>query len=120
MRDEMAPSEVERLVEGPDPRYSFPMPAWFYILRLRSGALYVGATTNLSQLNADHRSGRAWRTTRHDPPVALIYSEALPTFSDARQRESQIKRRSQAKKKALAAGDRTVLRNLPLSHDQGA
>lgn len=104
----MAPSRVEGR-----------MSAWFYILRLRSGALYVGATTDIDQRYADHGSGRACRSTRLDPPVALIYAEELPTFSDARQREAQVKRWSRAKKEALVDGDRAVLRSLARSHDHG-
>jgi hypothetical protein len=34
------------------------MSAWFYILRLKSGALYVGATADLNQRYKDHCSGR--------------------------------------------------------------
>jgi putative endonuclease len=73
------------------------MAAWFYILRLKSGALYVGATTDLTQRYKDYCSGKACRTTSLDPPVAVIYSEAFETFSDARRRE------------ALARGDLETL-----------
>jgi hypothetical protein len=62
----------------PPSRVEGPISAWFYILRLRSGALYVGATTDIDQRYADHGSGRACRSTRLDPPVALIYAEELP------------------------------------------
>ena len=93
------------------------MPAWFYILRLRTGALYPGATTDLHRRYAEHRSGRACRTTRLDPPVALVYVEELPTFSDARQREAQVKRWSRAKKEALVAGDTTALHRLATSRE---
>jgi len=55
------------------------MPAWFYILRLRSGALYPGATTNLKRSYEEHRDGHACRTTKFDPPCALVYSEETPT-----------------------------------------
>jgi putative endonuclease len=111
----MAPSDVE----GPDPRYFLSMPAWFYILRLQLGALYVGATTKLAQRYADHCAGHACRTTRRDPPEALVYTEELPAFSDARRREAQIKRWSRAKKEALVASDRSALRGLARSHDHG-
>ena len=93
------------------------MSAWFYILRLRSGALYPGATTNLVRRYAEHRSGRACRTTRLDPPVALAYFEELSNFSGARKREAQVKRWSRAKKEALVRGDAASLRRLAVSHD---
>jgi predicted GIY-YIG superfamily endonuclease len=88
------------------------MPAWFYILRLKSGALYIGATTELNQRYKDHCSGKACRTTSLDPPIALLYSEELETFSDARKREAQVKRWSRGKREALASGDFETLHQL--------
>jgi putative endonuclease len=88
------------------------MPAWFYILRLKSRALYIGATTDLDQRYKDHCSGKACRTTNFDPPVALVHSEEFETNLDARRREAQVKRWSRAKKEALVSGDTTKLRKL--------
>ncbi|MCX5866828.1 MAG: GIY-YIG nuclease family protein [Proteobacteria bacterium] len=81
------------------------MPAWFYILRLRSGNIYPGSSANLDQRLSDHFTDKACRTTKIDPPTALVYSEELPTFSDARKREAQVKRWSRSKKEALIAGN---------------
>lgn len=92
------------------------MPAWFYILRLKSGALYIGATTDLDQRYKDHRSGKACRTTNLDPPVGLVYSEELDTYSDARKREAQIKRWSRAKKEALVSASLSKLKALAISN----
>ena len=89
--------------------------AYLYILRLKSGGLYIGATTDLKQRYQDHLKGRACRTTKLDPPVKVAYSESLPTFSDARKREAQIKRWSLAKKEALVGGDMDKLRELSKS-----
>jgi len=91
------------------------MPAWFYILRLQSGSLYPGATTDLKQRYEEHSCGRACKTTALDPPVALVYSEEYETFSNARRREAQVKRWSRAKKEALVSGDLTTLRKLAKS-----
>ncbi len=88
------------------------MSAWFYLLRLRSGRLYPGATTNLQQRLRDHQYGKGGRTTTLDPPVALAYQEQLATFVEARRREAQIKRWTTAKKDALACGKLDVLRQL--------
>ncbi|NLE57202.1 MAG: GIY-YIG nuclease family protein [Planctomycetes bacterium] len=95
------------------------MPAWFYILRLKSGTLYPGATTNLEQRWHDHQSGQACRTTMLDPPTALVRQEQFATFSEARRREAQVKRWSRKKKEALVSGNLTSLRNLAISHDHG-
>jgi predicted GIY-YIG superfamily endonuclease len=94
------------------------MPAWFYILRLRSDTLYPGATENLEERYKAHLNGKACRTTQIDPPVALVYSEDYPTFSEARKREAQIKRWSRAKKEALVSGDLNRLRRLSKSRQK--
>ena len=81
------------------------MPSHFYILRLQSGALYIGATKDLEKRCERHLDGSAGRTTALDPPVALVYSEEHESFSNARKREAQVKRWTRAKKEALVAGD---------------
>ena len=89
-----------------------------YFLRLRSGMLYVGASIDLEQRLDDHVSGQACRTTALDPPFALLRIEVYSTFSDARQREAQLKRWSRPKKEALIRGDLNHLRKLSQSREQ--
>lgn len=91
------------------------MPAWFYILRLKSGELYTGSTTDLDRRFEEHVIGRACRTTKLDPPLKLVYSESLPTFSEVCRREAQIKHWSRAKKEALVSGKLGKLRQLSKS-----
>jgi putative endonuclease len=91
------------------------MPAWFYILRLKSGNLYVGSTTDLENRYEDHRSGRACRTTKFDSPVAIVFYEEFESFSEARHREAQVKRWSRAKKEALVSGNMLKLKALSKS-----
>jgi putative endonuclease len=88
------------------------MSAWLYILSLKSGQLYIGATKDLDQRCREHFGGHACRTTKLDPPLKLIYSETFPTFSEARKREAQIKRWTRDKKEALVSGDRIKLKEL--------
>jgi putative endonuclease len=88
------------------------MPFWLYILRLKSGSLYVGATTNLKKRYKDHCSGKACRTTKLDPPVDIVYTESFESLSGVRNRELQVKRWSRAKKEALIAGDIVKLKEL--------
>ncbi len=57
------------------------MSAWFYILRFRSGSLYIGATTNLEKRYKDHQNRLTGRTTSLDPPVSLVYSEEHEAFA---------------------------------------
>jgi putative endonuclease len=86
-----------------------------YLLRQRSGLLYVGASADLEQRLNDHASGQACRTTALDPPVALRRVEVCSTFSEARQRETQLKRWSRAKKEALIEGNHGALSALSRS-----
>ena len=76
-----------------------------YFLRLRSGTLYIGASKDLEQRLEDHVAGQACRTTQLDSPVAFLRFETFSTFSEARTRESQLKRWTRAKKEALVKGD---------------
>jgi len=91
------------------------MPAWFYVLRLKSGNLYVGAMTDLSKRYEDHCSKKACRTTALDPPIAPVFSERFETFREARLREAQVKRWSRTKKEALISGNLATLKNLAKS-----
>jgi putative endonuclease len=91
------------------------LSAWVYFLRLKSGNLYIGATTNLDQRCKEHFAGKACRTTKIDPPVALVYSEIYETYTDARKREAQVKRWSRAKKEALTSGNMAKLKEISKS-----
>jgi predicted GIY-YIG superfamily endonuclease len=114
-----AARRMEACLSGfPSSCYAPTMSAWFYILRLQSGALYPGATTDLARRWQEHANGTAGRTTRIDPPAALVYREPLATFSDARRREAQVKRWTRAKKEALVAGDTQRLRELAASREE--
>jgi putative endonuclease len=81
--------------------------------------LYVGVSVDLEQRLDDHVSGRACRTTALDPPVARLRVEVCSTFSEARQREAQLKRWSRPKKEALVCGDFDRLRKLSRSRESG-
>ena len=85
-----------------------------YVLRLKSGALYPGATRNLPQRIKAHFGGYACRTTSLDPPMDVVYTEQFETLGQARTRENQLKRWSRAKKEALIQGDLTSLKILSL------
>jgi putative endonuclease len=93
------------------------MPAFLYILRLKSGNLYIGSTLGLEQRLQEHVEGRACYTTCLDPPLTLVYSEKYTTFREARRREDQLKRWTRAKKEALISGDLEILRKLAKSRE---
>ena len=89
-----------------------------YFLRLRSGALYTGASEDLEQRLDDHSSGQACRTTQLDPPASMLRVETYATFSEARAREAQLKRWSRAKKEALLSGELERLHVLSQSRER--
>lgn len=93
------------------------MSAYLYILRLKSGNLYIGTTLNLRQRLQEHFEGRACRTTCLDPPLRPLLSETHETFTEARRREDQIKRWTRAKKEALVSGDFETLKKLAKSRE---
>jgi predicted GIY-YIG superfamily endonuclease len=94
------------------------MPAWLYILRLKSGNLYVGTTMDLDRGCRLHFEGKACRTTKIDPPIALVHSEEFLTNLEARRREAQIKRWSRQKKEALVSENIARLKELSKSREK--
>jgi len=81
-------------------------PAHLYVLRLTSGALYIGVTKDPPRRLTEHfTSHGTGRTTSGDPPAALAYSERHETMHAARIRERQLKHWSRTKKEALISGD---------------
>jgi putative endonuclease len=88
-----------------------------YLLRLRSGCICIGASTDLGQSLLDHASGRACRTTQIDVPAPILWIEVHPIFADARAREAQLEGWTRARKEALVADDLRALRGLARSRD---
>lgn len=74
-----------------------------YLLECRDGTLYCGWTNDLSARLAEHQAGQGARYTRARRPVQLVYSEELPSASDARKREAAIKKLPRPAKLALVA-----------------
>ena len=72
-----------------------------YILRCADGSYYVGTTANLGQRLSDHQHGLGPTYTRTRLPVAIVYSEKLPSLSAARRREKEIKDWRREKKEQL-------------------
>jgi putative endonuclease len=70
-----------------------------YILECSDKTLYVGSTNNLEKRLHEHnelKSGAHYTKIRR--PVVLKYKEELPSLSDARKREAEIKKWSRQKK----------------------
>jgi putative endonuclease len=70
-----------------------------YILECSDKTLYVGSTNNLEKRLREHnelKSGAHYTKIRR--PVLLKYKEELPSLSDARKREAEIKKWTRQKK----------------------
>lgn len=73
-----------------------------YILECTDGTLYIGSTNNLEKRLREHnnlKSGAHYTKIRR--PVTLKYSEPQASLSEARKRESELKKWPRAKKLAL-------------------
>jgi len=106
----------------PEPRRCAPRahdptnlsPSHFiYIVRCADGTLYTGYARDPAAREKVHNEGLGARYTRGRLPVALVYSEAHRSRSDALKREHDVKGWPRARKEALI-GDWTVDR-IPLS-----
>ena len=86
--------------------------SFVYILRCADGTPYVGSTSDVNARVVTHNAGRGPRFTACRRPVTLVYSELFETMDQARERESQLKKWSRAKKEALIAGDLAALKGL--------
>ncbi|KKS84195.1 MAG: hypothetical protein UV60_C0026G0002 [Parcubacteria group bacterium GW2011_GWA2_43_11] len=71
----------------------------FYVYVLvskKDGKLYIGSTNNLKKRFEMHNDGKV-ESTKPRRPFVLVYYEAYADESDARKRESSLKKRGQAK-----------------------
>ena len=86
---------------------------WFvYILRCADGSFYVGETGDLDLRFAEHNRGCAAAHTAQRRPVQLAYAESLDNRALCLKRERQLKRWTRAKKEALIAGNKDLLKSL--------
>lgn len=86
--------------------------AWYtYILLCDGTSYYVGLSGNLGQRLASHKAGHNIGT-KEFADVELVYHETYKTRHEAELRETQLKKWSRAKKKALIEGNLALLRKL--------
>jgi predicted GIY-YIG superfamily endonuclease len=80
---------------------------WYvYIAEARTGAFYVGITTNVTERIEKHNRGDGSRMAMQQGPFILRYqSPPFQSKSEARTREAQIKGWSRAKKQKLIKGE---------------
>lgn len=79
---------------------------WVYMLRCCDQSFYIGHTDNLEARIAQHAQGAFISCyTYKRRPVALVFSEEVPSRIEALQMERKIKGWNRAKKTALIRGD---------------
>lgn len=77
---------------------------YVYLLECGDGSLYCGYTDDVVKRLAAHSQGLGAKYTRSRLPLKLVYSEELPTKSDALKREYAIKKLTRKEKLSLISG----------------
>ncbi len=83
-----------------------------YILRFFDNTLYIGQTNNLEQRIKDHlnKKDRASKFSKDHGDFKLVYQESYNSRLESMRREKQIKGWTRAKKEALIAGNKELLK----------
>lgn len=74
---------------------------WVYILKNRSGTLYIGVTSNLSKRIWEHKNKKVDGFTKKYNIDQLVYYEETSNVMSALEREEQLKRWRREKKIVL-------------------
>ena len=77
------------------------MPWFLYIIQCRDESLYTGITTDISRRIKEHNAKKGAFYTKNKTPVKLVYQQAMANQSEARKRESSIKRLTRKEKLEL-------------------
>ncbi|MBI5614018.1 GIY-YIG nuclease family protein [Candidatus Gottesmanbacteria bacterium] len=85
-----------------------------YILLCDEKTFYVGLTSNIENRLKSHIAGYNIGTKKFSH-IQLVYSENYPNRVSAEQRETQLKKWTRAKKKALIEGNIELLKQLSKS-----
>ena len=109
---------VEKCLEQAQRLERLPFMYYFYILQCKGDRLYVGSCGDLEARFEKHKAGQGAEFTRRFKPVVFVHTEEFPTREEAVRREMQVKRWSDAKKRALIEGHEEQLKSLAKSHDQ--
>ena len=80
------------LVPGSSPGRPILLMACVYILRGASGRHYIGSTDNLDRRLREHERGSN-HTTRRFVKVKLVASKQMPSMTEARALEAELKKK---------------------------
>ena len=78
----------------------------------RHTVLYIGVTSDLERRGNEHSTGRGGGFSRQYNAHKVIFFETFPDAESAIARETQLKKRSRAKKEALIAAQNPEWRDL--------
>lgn len=94
---------------GPDEK-SQQVPQWsVYLVRMASGNLYCGISTDVERRFREHcSSAKGARALRGKGPLSLVFSEVVGNRSDASKVEYQIKQLTKREKEKLVTGKRSL------------
>jgi putative endonuclease len=88
--------------------------SWYlYIIQCCDGSLYTGITTDISRRLGEHNAKKGAFYTQNKTPVTLVYQEAMASQSDARKRESEIKKLTRNQKLELIGMERAEAQGTP-------
>jgi len=77
------------------------MKYFTYLARCKDSSLYTGSCINIKAREIKHNKGDGAKYTKYRRPVKIVYFEEFDSLTEARRRESQIKRWARIKKKNL-------------------
>ncbi|QJI30860.1 GIY-YIG nuclease family protein [Pseudomonas sp. ADAK18] len=80
-----------------------PKPWFVYLVRAANGSLYCGISNDPVRRFASHQSGKGARFFLSSPAVALVYTEACSSKSEALRQERLIKKLKKSAKECLVA-----------------
>jgi len=75
-----------------------------YMIRLESGHLYTGITTDVERRLAEHRAGKGAKYLRGKGRLDLVFRQRVGDHSSALKLELQIKKMAKREKEALIKG----------------
>lgn len=79
-----------------------------YLIRLGSGQLYTGITTDVSRRFGEHRNGKGAKFLRGREGLKLVFSSPIGDRSSALKIEATVKKLPKQRKEALINGDFSI------------
>ena len=81
-----------------------------YLVRMASGQLYCGISTDVERRFAEHcaNGAKTARALRGRGPLTLVYQTAVGAHGDALRAEIRVKKLPKAEKEKLVRGERSL------------